>query len=83
MEYNWRSGSNIEYYYRVSDGRALGSVWQYVSQSTIWCSKIEEIEFPFTNESQKHLGHFIACDAAKASVEKYWHIQSMTLLADK
>jgi len=82
MNYSWRSDSQVSYYFRETDGRILGSVWQYVNNNTIWCSKILADEFPFTNSSDKHIGHYITQDSAKKSVEMYWLKEERTLLEE-
>lgn len=83
MKYNWREESNqVKYYYRTTDGRVLGSVWQFVGNNTIWISKILSEEFPFTNNSEKFIGHFIDQESARTSVERFWLIQDNTLIEE-
>lgn len=78
--YNWKTeSSNVIHYYRELDGKILGSVWQYVNNNTLWISKILVDEFPFTNSSEKFIGHYINQESAKKSVEKFWKIQDNTL----
>lgn len=83
MKYNWKENTTIKYYYREDDGKILGSVWQYVNNNIVWCSKILVDEFPFTNESEKHLGQFINEEFAKKSIEDYWKLEDNTVLEDK
>jgi hypothetical protein len=74
--YNWRDeSSQVKHFYRLLDGKILGTVWQYVNNNIVWCSKILEDEFPFTDANEKYLGHFIDQDSAKKSVEKFWKRQ--------
>jgi len=81
--YNWKDeSSQVKHFYRTLDGKILGTVWQYVNNNTIWISKILEDEFPFTNSSEKFLGHYIDQDSAKKSVEKFWQRQDNTLPED-
>lgn len=81
--YNWKDESGqVKHFYRTLDGKILGTVWQYVNNNTIWISKILEDEFPFTNSSEKFLGHYIDQDSAKKSVEKFWQRQDNTLPED-
>lgn len=80
MKYDWKNEtSSVKHFYRTEDGKILGTVWQYVNNNLIWCSKIHEDEFPFTNSSEKHIGHFISEEYAKRSVEKHWHTEDSTL----
>jgi hypothetical protein len=83
MKYNWSDESaQTKHYVRVDDGRIVGTIWQYVNNNVIWSSKILADEFPFTDSSGKHLGHYISQDTARRSVEKYWSIQERTLLGN-
>lgn len=81
MFYDWKPGTNIEYFYRNTDGKVLGAVWQVANQQTIWSSKIYEDKFPFTSDCEKYLGHFVSNERARYSVEKHWNIEDNTLLA--
>ena len=46
MKYNWIDESiHVKHYYRTSDGKVLGTVWQFVNNNIIWCSKILEDTF--------------------------------------
>jgi len=84
MSYNWRSEtSTVKHYYRESDGKILGTVWQYVNNHIVWISKILEDEFPFTNSSEKFIGHYIDQTSACRSVERFWNIQDKTLIENK
>ena len=84
MKYNWRAeSSTVKHYYRESDGKILGTVWQYVNNHIVWTSKILEDEFPFTNSSEKFIGHYIDQASACHSVERFWNIQENTLIEDK
>lgn len=83
MKYSWRKGdSSVFYYYRDHDGRILGTVWQYVNNKTVWCSKILADEFPFTNSSEKHIGHYVGQIEAQKSIETYWLKEERTLLEE-
>lgn len=74
----WYDASDMDYYYR-SDGRILGATWHYVLKSAVWSAKIYTDEFPFTNSSEKYLGHFIDQSSAKKAVENYWNKMQLTL----
>lgn len=81
--YNWCDESaQVKHYYRILDGKILGTVWQFVNNNIIWCGKILEDEFPFTDASEKYLGRFIDQDSAKKSVEKFWQRQDNTVPED-
>lgn len=83
MKYSWVDESNnVKHYYRTSDGKILGTIWQYVNNHRVWVSKILEEEFPFTNASEKFIGHYIDQDSARRSVERFWDIEDNTLLED-
>lgn len=79
MDFKWKETLQMNYFYRESDGRILGAVWHYVSNSAIYSSKIFTEVFPFTNECEKFLGHYITESAAKQSVETYWMKQANTI----
>ncbi|NBO30012.1 MAG: hypothetical protein EBX47_12140 [Synechococcaceae bacterium WB8_1B_057] len=81
--YDWTYESKqVQHYYRKLDGKILGTVWQYINNNIVWVSKILDDEFPFTNQSEKFLGHYVSQDSAKKSVEKFWQIQDNTLTDD-
>ena len=75
----WKPTNTMEYYYRESDGRILGAVWHFAMNSAVYSSKIFTETFPFTNEYEKFLGHYITEDAAKQSVETFWLRQEKLL----
>lgn len=75
----WKETAVMNYYYRESDGRVLGSVWHFAMNSAVYSSKIFTETFPFTNECEKFLGHYITEDAAKQSVETFWLRQEKLL----
>ena len=79
MDLKWKETPQMIYLYRESDGRVLGAVWHYTMNSAVYSSKIFTETFPFTNECEKFLGHYITESAAKRSVEAYWMKQSNTL----
>jgi len=79
----WKPTATMDYYYRDSDGRILGAVWHFAMNSDVYSSKIFTEEYPFTNESEKYLGHFVNKDSALKSVELYWFKQSNTLEYDE
>lgn len=80
MKYNWIDESiHVKHYYRTSDGKVLGTVWQFVNNNIIWCGKILEDTFPFTDTNEKYLGRYIDQTSAKESIEKFWQKQDNTL----
>lgn len=84
MKYDWRNEDNkVKHYYRTSDGKILGTVWQYVNNTTVWCSKILDDRFPFTNESEKFLGRYVSQEFAEKSIEKFWSLQDSTVSEQK
>jgi len=80
MIYDWKETRTISYYYRKEDGRVLGAIWHKVLDSSVWSSKIFTEDFPFTNECEKFLGHFIDENSAKKSVELFWLKEYNTFL---
>jgi len=83
MKYSWRDESaQVKHFYRTLDGKIIGTVWQYVNNNIVWCSKVLDDDFPFTDASEKHLGRFIDQDSAKLSIEKFWQRQDNTLLEE-
>jgi hypothetical protein len=81
MNFVWRDeSSNVKHLVREQDGRILGTVWQYVNNNVVWGSKILEDKFPYTNESEKYIGHYIGLEFAKLSVEHYWLKEHNTLI---
>lgn len=82
--YNWREeSSQVKHFYRKLDGKILGTVWQYVNNNIVWCSKIYVDEFPFTDASDKHLGRYVDQDSARKSVENFWQTEDNTFLEKK
>lgn len=79
MDNEWKKTSSMNYYFRKSDGRILGSAWHLVMNSTLWIAKVQADVFPVTNESEKILGHFIDEYSAMRAVERYWQIEENTL----
>jgi len=75
----WKPTNVMSYYYRESDGRVLGSVWHYALSTDVYSAKIFAEDFPFTNESEKYLGHFVDKRSAELAVEKFWLQQENTL----
>jgi len=60
--------------------KEIGAVWHKALDSSVWTSKIYTEDFPFTNESEKFLGHFIDEYSAKKSVELFWLKEYNTLI---
>ena len=79
MDLKWKETPQMNYLYRESDGRILGAVWHYVLNSAVYSSKIFTETFPFTDECEKFLGHFISESMAKKSVENYWQKSDNTI----
>ncbi len=84
MKYDWKDEDHkVKHYYRVSDGKILGTTWQYVNNTTVWCSKILDDQFPFTNESEKFLGRYVSKESAEQSIERFWNLHDNTVLEQK
>lgn len=79
---NWKATPTMDYFYRERDGRILGAIWHYASNSAIYSAKIFVDEFPFTNESEKFLGHYINKRDAEHAVEQFWQKESQTLIGN-
>lgn len=75
--YNWeysRNGNDCLYYYQVETGLIVGQVHN-IAHTNVYVAKI------YRSHTDEHfLGQFITQDFAKKSVEKYFDIQSRTLL---
>lgn len=81
MSFIWRDESgNCKHLVREADGRILGTVWQYVNNPVVWGSKILEDKFPYTNDCEKYIGHYIGMEYAKKSVEFFWLREEKTLI---
>ena len=77
--YKWQDTNAMSYYYRESDGRIMGAAWHAALNSHLYSSKIYTEAFPFTNDCEKYIGHYINEACAKIAVEEYWHKQSKTV----
>lgn len=77
--YKWRETTNMNYYFRESDGRIVGASWHAALSTAFYSAKIYTETFPFTNDCEKYLGHYINEGAAKKAVEDFWHRQSKTV----
>ena len=62
-------------YYDDEDGLIIGSVYKIGNQLGIWGSKVYD-----KTVMETILGQYIDSDYAKRAVERYWEIQSRTLL---
>lgn len=67
-------------YYDDEDGLIIGSVYKIGNSTGIWGGKIYNSNNNVILEAT--LGQFIDSDYAKRAIEKYWEIQSRTLLED-
>lgn len=81
--YKWRDTPTMNYYYRESDGRIMGAAWHAALNANFYSSKIYTETFPFTNDCEKFIGHYINEGDAKRSVEKYWLQQSNIIEYDE
>ena len=77
--YKWRETSNMNYYFRESDGRIMGASWHAALSTAFYSAKIYTETFPFTNDSERYIGHYINEGAAKKAVEEYWYKHSKTV----
>jgi hypothetical protein len=83
MKFDWKTDGDTSYYFRDDDGKVMGMSWKYANQNATWCSKIIIDSLPYNADSEKHLGQYVSPDMAKKAVERYWEIQSRTLLEDR
>jgi hypothetical protein len=75
VDYDWRDSENGTYYFfRVVDGLIVGQVWNYAH------TKIFGAKILIVPNEEKLLGQYVNVDFAKKSIERYWEIQSRTLL---
>jgi hypothetical protein len=62
-------------YYDDQDGKIIGAVYKIGNSTGIWGAKVYLI-----NNSDSVLGQYIDSDFARWAVERYWEIDSRTLL---
>ena len=61
-------------YYDDADGKIIGYVYKIGNQLGIWGARIQN------DNEEILLGQYIDSDYGKKSIERYWEIQSRTLL---
>lgn len=61
-------------YYDDADGKIIGYVYKIGNQLGIWGARIQN------DNEEIVLGQYIDSDYGKKSIERYWEIQSRTLL---
>jgi hypothetical protein len=72
---------NFWAYYDDEDGQIIGAVHKLgTGSNAVWIAKMYRVE-NFMHQ-ELHNGQFIDSDYAKRSVERYWEIESRTLLED-
>jgi hypothetical protein len=62
-------------YYHEETGLITGITHKLGTQNTIWVSKVVT-----DNLEEKNIGHYINQEFAKKAIERYWDIESRTLL---
>lgn len=75
MQFQWRDADHdTHYFYNQEDGRIVAQI-HTITNTKVWLVKIIE------NYNEEHfLGRYISQEFAKRAVERYWEIQSRTLL---
>jgi len=77
MKHDWkdgREGSGCVYYFEQDSGLIVGQVHN-ISHTNIWVAKIYR-----SHTDEHYLGQFISLRHAQERVERYFQIQSRTLL---
>ena len=77
MKYDWRDGGNsvnCYYYYNTESGLVVGQV-NNVTHTNIWVAKIYR-----SHNDEHYLGQFITLDFSKSAIQKYFDVESRTLL---
>jgi hypothetical protein len=64
-------------YFDNEDGKIIGAVYKIGNSTGIWGGKVY-----LANNQEGILGQFIDSDFSRRAVERYWEIQSRTLLED-
>jgi len=73
--HEWKDmDTNTFYFFRKEDGLIVGQVYN-LAHTKIWGAKI-----PVNAREEDILGQYINIDFAKKAVEKYWDVQSRTLI---
>ena len=77
MTYDWkdgRDGSGCLYYFQQETGLIVGQVHNIV-HTNIWVAKIYR-----SHTNEHYLGQFISLEYAKSAIQKYFDVQSQTLI---
>lgn len=80
-KFEWRERNSKWYYFDTETGMIVGSSFKLALQD-IYASVVNtgNYEYSFKLDDEKALGHYLEQDFAKKAVEKYWDIQSRTLI---
>lgn len=80
-EYKWERFGEKYYYYDIGTGKIVGAVSKIALQE-VWISLVYIGEYSFTVQDEKHLGQYISLDYAKNATQRFWEIESRTLIGN-
>jgi hypothetical protein len=80
-EFKWERMGEKYYYHDVATGKIVGAVNKIALQE-VWISVVYTGEYSFTINDEKHLGQYITVDFAKEATQRFWDIQSRTLIGN-
>ena len=78
-KYKWERFGEKHYYHDIVTGKIVGTVSKIALQE-VWISLVYTGEYSFTIDDEKHLGQYISMEFAKEATQRFWDIQSRTLL---
>lgn len=77
MKNDWKDGDHeVYYYHHTDDGLIIGQIHK-ITHTKVWIAKILDAN------TERILGQYIGYEYAKSAVERYWEIQSRTLLENQ
>jgi hypothetical protein len=78
-EFKWERFGDKYYYYEIHTGKICGLVSK-IALAEIWFGVVYTGEVSFTVQDEKHLGQYITLEHAKDAAQRFWDVQSRTLL---
>jgi len=77
--YEWKNSSDTYYYFDIKTGKIVAKV-NKLALLDIYIALVYTGKYTFTIDDERHLGQYVTLDHAKKAVEKYWDIDSRTLI---
>jgi hypothetical protein len=80
-KFEWRERNSKWHYFDTETGMIVGSSFKIALQD-VWGAVVNtgNFEYAFKLDDEKPLGHYLEQEYAKKAVERYWDIQSRTLI---